>query len=210
MLDAFLDALSIDAVDLVASDSGGAIAQLFVTRHPARARTLLLTNCDTERDCPPKALAPIIALAEAGQFAARMIAPWHKDKEAARGPQGLGGLCYADPARPSDAALEAYLGPLIATPERAALTDAYLRALGPNALAGIEPHLRRCEVPTRIVWGTGDAIFSPDSPDYLARIFPKSRGVRRVAEAKLFFPEEHPDIIAEEALRLWAESEARG
>ncbi|MFC6977511.1 alpha/beta fold hydrolase [Microbulbifer taiwanensis] len=52
MLLALLDQLAITSVDLVANDSGGAVAQLFVTRHPERVRTLLLTNCDTEMDCP--------------------------------------------------------------------------------------------------------------------------------------------------------------
>jgi haloalkane dehalogenase len=59
-------------------------------------------------------------------------------------------------------------------------------------------------VPTRIVWGTGDTIFSKDSPGYLDRTLPNSRGVRRIPGAKLFFPEEFPDEIAEEARRLWA------
>jgi hypothetical protein len=40
--------------------------------------------------------------------------------------------------------------------------------------------------------------------DWLDRTFPRSRGVRRVAGAKLFFPEEIPELIAEEALALWA------
>jgi len=43
---------------------------------------------------------------------------------------------------------------------------------------------------------TGDTIFSPAS-------VPRSQGVRRVEPAKVFFPEEMPDIIAEEARRLW-------
>jgi hypothetical protein len=30
-----------------------------------------------------------------------------------------------------------------------------------------------------------------------------SRGIRRVDDAKLFFPEEMPDLIAEEAVKLW-------
>jgi haloalkane dehalogenase len=58
-------------------------------------------------------------------------------------------------------------------------------------------------VPARLVWGTGDNIFSQSSPEYLHRILPNCRGVRRVAGAKLFFPEEFPDLIAEEAGRLW-------
>jgi len=72
-----------------------------------------------------------------------------------------------------------------------------------RSLAGIEPALKRCPVPTRIVWGTGDTIFSLASPDYLDRTLAHSRGVRRVEGAKLFFPEEFPDLIAAEARRLW-------
>src|SRR5512139_1633238 len=55
MLLELLDSLDIRAVDLVASDSGGAVAQLLVARHPERVRTLLLTNCDAEIDSPPPA-----------------------------------------------------------------------------------------------------------------------------------------------------------
>jgi pimeloyl-ACP methyl ester carboxylesterase len=72
-----------------------------------------------------------------------------------------------------------------------------------NPLAGIEAALRRCDVPTRIVWGTGDTIFSPESPDYLDRSFGNSRGVRRLEGSKLFWPEERPDVVAEEARGLW-------
>jgi hypothetical protein len=42
-----------------------------------------------------------------------------------------------------------------------------------------------------------------DSPEWLSRTFPKSRGVRRVEGAKLFWPEEFPDLIAQEARSLW-------
>jgi haloalkane dehalogenase len=52
--------------------------------------------------------------------------------------------------------------------------------------------------------GDGDTIFSSASPDYLDRTFGNSLGVRRVEGSKLFWPEEQPDMVAEEALRLWA------
>jgi haloalkane dehalogenase len=32
---------------------------------------------------------------------------------------------------------------------------------------------------------------------------PGSQGIRKVEDAKLFFPEEMPDLIAEEAVKLW-------
>ena len=40
MLAHFLDALSIDRVDLVGNDSGGGIAQIFAAHHPQRLRSL--------------------------------------------------------------------------------------------------------------------------------------------------------------------------
>lgn len=107
----------------------------------------------------------------------------------------FGRIAYVE-AGSGDAALFLYGFPLNGFQWRGALER--------NPLAGIEPALKRCTVPTRIVWGTADTIFSPASPDYLERTFPNSRGVRCVAEAKLFFPEELPDLIAEEARRLWS------
>jgi haloalkane dehalogenase len=203
MIAALLDWLSIKTVDIIANDSGGAIAQIFVARHPERVRTLLLTNCDTEPDSPPPAVLPVIDLARAGRFADEWLAPWLADKTLARSEKGIGGLCYMDPRHPTDEAIDYYLAPLVSSPQRRAQTNAYAIGLAPNPLAGIETALKRCTVPTRIVWGTADNIFSQASPDYLDRTLGNSRGVRRIPGAKLFFPEEMPELIAEEATRLW-------
>jgi len=203
MLVEFLDKLSISKVDIVANDSGGVVAQLFVARDPERVRTLLLTNCDTEPDSPPAAVLPAIDLAREGKFADEWLVPWLADKPLARSQNGLGGQCYANPAHPTDEAIEIYLEPLVGSPRRKTLTNGYAVALAPNSLAGIEPALKQCHVPTRIVWGMADKIFSQTSPDYLNRTLSRSRGVRRLEGAKLFFPEEMPEVIVEEATRLW-------
>lgn len=184
MLVALLDALSISGVDLVASDSGGAIAQLFVVRHPERVRSLLLTNCDTEKDSPPAVLLPVIEMSRAGTFAHSRFPPQLADKAFARSPLGIGGLFYSDPAHPTDEAVDYYFAPLVASALRKAQVHAYAIALERNPLEGIELLLRRCRVPTRIVWGTADTAFSPASPDYLDRTFGSSRGVRRTSRQK--------------------------
>lgn len=203
MLAELLDTLSVQDVDLVANDSGGAVAQLFVLKYPKRVRTLLLTNCDVEPDSPPPALKPVIDLARAGTFADAWLAPWVADKKLARSAEGIGGMTFTFRTNPTDEAIDYYLGPLVSSAESKARLHAYAMGLDPNPLAGIEAQLRRCPVPTRIVWGTGDDIFSPASPGYLDRVFPNSRGVRHIEGAKLFFPEEFPDVIAEEARALW-------
>jgi pimeloyl-ACP methyl ester carboxylesterase len=203
MLISLLDTLKIRTVDLVASDSGGAVAQLLVARHPERVRTLLLTNCDSEIDSPPPALLPVIELSKQGQFVDKWLAPWRADKALARSAEGIGGMCYSVPTQPSDAAIEMYFAPLLATPRNKALVHAYAVAQERNALAGIGPQLKRSAVPTRIVWGMQDTIFDAKGAEHLDRTFGQSRGVRRLSVGKLFWPEEYPDILAEEAIRLW-------
>lgn len=204
MLAALLDRLGADRVHLVASDSGGAVAQLFATRHPERVRTLLLTNCDTEFESPPAAMAPVIALARRGEYAAQWLAPWLADKALARSDKGIGAMCYADPRHPVDAAIDTYFTPLIESPAARARTDAYAVALAENPLAGIGPKLAASPVPARVLWGVDDTIFSLAAGERLARSFGRSQGLRRVANARLFWPEEQPRLVADEAEALWA------
>lgn len=203
MLAAFLDALGIKQVDIIANDSGGAVAQLFVSRYEARVRTLVLTNCDVETDSPPESVLPVIDDARGGLYTELWLKPWVKDKRNLRSSNAFGRLCYMDPSHPTDAAIEQYLGPLICTPERTALTNRFAASLAPNPLAGITDSLRRCRVPTRIVWGMSDRIFSPGNIEYLVSVLPRVTGVCKIPEAKLFFPEELPEVIADEAMTLW-------
>jgi haloalkane dehalogenase len=203
MLLAFLDVLSVPNVDVVANDSGGAVAQLLVARDPKRVRTLLLTNCDTEHDCPPPALLPVIELAKQGRFVDEWLGKWQADKTLARSSAGIGGMCYADTCQPTDEAIDTYFKPLLSTPRRMANAHAYAIALERNALSGIGRRLRRCQVPARIVWGRADTIFSSSSPGHLDHSFGQSRGMRLLEGSKLFWPEERPEVIAEEAQQLW-------
>ncbi|HEX8957085.1 MAG TPA: alpha/beta hydrolase [Burkholderiaceae bacterium] len=203
MIADLLDKLDVKTVDIIASDSGGAVAQIFMARHPERVRSALLTNCDTEPDSPPPAVLPVIELAKKGKYAEKWLLPWSKDKDLARSAKGLGGLTFTRPAELSDRTLGMYLDPLVATPQRRALIDAYAIALAPNPLAGLEAQLRQSAIPVRIIWGMADNIFDTSGADYLDKLFPRSQGVRRIPEAKLFWPEEYPDLIAEEARKLW-------
>src|SRR3569833_532601 len=204
MIATLLDRLNVGPVDLIANDSGGAVAQLLLIAYPERVRTLLLTNCDVETDSPPAAVLPIIEAARAGIYPDLFLDPWLRHKDVARAATGFGGMCYSKPMYPTDTALEQYLGPLVANASLKALVNRYTLGLTPNPLEGSSSQLRKCSVPTGSVWGMSDAIFSTHSPDYLASVLPRVTGIRRIREAKLFFPEEYPEAIAEEAQRLSA------
>lgn len=202
MLVAFLDTLGEKRVDLIANDSGGAAAQLFAVRHPTRVRTLILTNCDAGRDSPPQIILPGIAHAHAGVAADEDIGHFLRDREFARSSDGLG-VAYSNPRTLTDELLNVYLEPLVQSPLRKKQFNEALIALENNILLPIEPALKQFRSPVRILWGTADTIFKSDSPSYLNGLFPNSRGVRHIEGARLFWPEEFPDILAEEARKLW-------
>ena len=66
MIKEVLDTLGIEQVDLVANDSGGAIAQIFAALNPQRLRTLVLTNCDVHDGWPPPQVLPLMEHARKG------------------------------------------------------------------------------------------------------------------------------------------------
>ncbi|WP_035347725.1 alpha/beta fold hydrolase [Edaphobacter aggregans] len=202
MLAALLDHLKIDEVDLVANDSGGLIAQLFVAKHGSRVRTLLLTNCDVDENSPPAAFVPLIQSAKQPGVADRFIAPQVKDKSFARTDKGLG-VAYTRPAQLADETIDVYFEPLVRSQDRKEQFSRYLLAFEPNLLVPIRPQLKEFRKPVHMVWATSDIFFDAKWAEWLDRTLPGSRGVRRIEGAKLFFPEEMPDVIAEEALRLW-------
>jgi pimeloyl-ACP methyl ester carboxylesterase len=200
MLAALLDALDVDRVDIVASDSGGAVAQMFLARYPGRVRTMLLTDCDTEPNSPPPMIKPVLDMANAGTLADD-TAKWLTDKNLAR--STFGAAVYRNPAVLTDDVIAYYVTPMVSTPLRRRQYHDFHKALTPNPLAGIEAALRRSAVPVRMVWGAADTIFPVADANYLDRTFARSLGIRLIPEGKLFFQEEFPDVIAEEALRLW-------
>jgi haloalkane dehalogenase len=202
MLAMLLDSLHIDAVDLVANDSGGLVSQLLVAKHPQRVRTLLLTNCDVDENNPPVSFLPFIALAKKATLADRFIVSQLDDKQLARSARGLGGA-YTYPEKLADETIETYFRPIAETPLRKSQLDQYTISLGTNELVAAREDLRRWKGPARVVWGMKDTIFAADSADWLDRNLPGSRGVRKLENANLFFPEEMPDVIAEEAMALW-------
>lgn len=81
--------------------------------------------------------------------------------------------------------------------------EQYAVSMETNPLVPIREELRRWRGPARMVWGLKDPLFGVEWAEWLDRMLPGSRGVRRVAGANVFFPEEMPELIAEEAMRLW-------
>ena len=202
MLGQLLDKLRIDAVDLVANDSGGLTAQLFLAKYPARVRTLLLTNCDVDENSPPPQFLPFIEKARQGTLVDEFVVPQADDKARARSAAGVGAF-YTHPERLSDETIETYFRPFATSKLKRTQLNQFSVAMATNPLVAIREDLRHWKGAARMVWGLNDPLFGVKWAEWLDRTLPGSCGIRRVEAANLFFPEEMPDLIAEEATKLW-------
>ena len=205
MLVTMMDALEIKAADIVSNDSATAIAQLLATHHPTRVRTLLLTNGDVHTNSPPASLEPVLVAARAGELIGNFDRQLADALFAQSSESGITlGPVYTDPRILTPELLEVYLRPLVTGKKRRRQAQDYGLAFLPNPLLAIESKLRRSAIPARMVWGSGDLLFPAKWAAWLHQTLPRSRGVKFVEGAKLFFPEEFPEIIEAEARSLWS------
>jgi pimeloyl-ACP methyl ester carboxylesterase len=200
-LEDFCDALGLTGIDLVANDTGGAIAQIFAARHPERLATLTLTNCDTGDNLPPDAFKPMIELAAAGNLAPSAVAMFG-DLEAAA--QISFGSAYEHLDRIDLDVIRSYLEPCFGTMERARQFERLLVCLDAGDLQAVTPQLRELTVPTLLVWGTGDTFFEVSWAYWLRDTIPGTTRVVTVDDARLFFPEERPMDLVPHLEQHWA------
>jgi len=201
VLDDFCDALGLTGVDLVANDTGGAIAQVFAARHPGRLATLALTNCDVSENLPPEAFKPVVELAAAGELAPSALALLDDIDTAA---QVSFGDAYEFFERADRAVIRGYLEPCVGTIERGREFERLLTSLDAGDLAAVEPELRMLSVPTLVVWGTGDAFFDVSWAYWLRDTIPGVTRVVTIDGARLFFPEERPMDLVPHLEQHWA------
>jgi pimeloyl-ACP methyl ester carboxylesterase len=206
MLEAFCASVGLDQIDLVANDSGGGIAQIFAARHPERIRSLTLTNCDVHDNWPPKAF-------EATRNA---VAQGHLETI---GKQMLGDIevarsrftkAYEFPERLTMETVRTYLAPLFASPEAIRKLENWFGTSHDNRqTVEIEPLLRRLEAPTLVVWGADDTFFPLKWAYWLRDTIPGCQKVVELEGARLFFPEERPDELADALREHWQVSQPR-
>jgi pimeloyl-ACP methyl ester carboxylesterase len=203
MLRQLIDALDVRQVDVVANDSGGAIAQIFAARHPERVRSLALTNCDVHDGWPPPAFVPTVQAVLNAGF--RAVATPLSDPAVAREALGVG---FEHPERLSDATLRGFLDPLLASDERVKNLERFFAAMDCRQTVEVEPLLRRLQAPTLVLWGTGDVFFDVEWARWLAKTIPGAREPVLLPDAKLFFPMERPARVAVELRKLWDATQA--
>jgi pimeloyl-ACP methyl ester carboxylesterase len=199
MLEAVCESLGLSSVDLVANDSGGGIAQIFAARHHQRIRSLTLTNCDTHDGWPPEAFQSTVNAVAQGSLPA-LARQWLGDISKARA--GFS-RAYEHPEQVSDETLRTYLEPIFSTPEAIHNLERFFAAMDCRQTAAVEPLLRSLHAPTLIVWALDDVFFDVKWAHWLRDTIPGTRKVIELDGARLFFPEERPDALAETLREHW-------
>jgi pimeloyl-ACP methyl ester carboxylesterase len=200
MVEAFLDALKIDRIDLVGNDSGGGISQMFAVRAPDRIRSLTLTNCEVHDNSPSPGLAPIIEAAKAGALKAGMKGMLANPAQA----RAAFAQALEHPERLAEETIQTYLQPLVASEEKGRNMERFILSLDHQAMVAIEDRLKKFNAPTLILWGAADTFFPVKWAYWLKNTIPGAREVIEVKGAKLFFPEEHPRLVSEKLRAHWS------
>jgi len=213
MLAEVLDGLGLEKIDLVANDSGGAIAQIFAARHPERLTSLVLTNCDVHDGWPPPQVLPIIERARMGTlapiFQPMLDRPDLARERYARGESVPLFRSYTDSSVLTDEVIRLYLQPLLSSQQRIEAFQRYWLGFDNTHTVAIHSALKALQVPTLIVWGLKDIFFDKKWAYWLKDTIPGARRIVEVADGRLFFPEDCPDALAAPLLEFWDELEGR-
>jgi pimeloyl-ACP methyl ester carboxylesterase len=193
----FLEALDLDDVTIVGNDSGGAMSQVLVTRHPERIGRLVLTNCDTHENFPPGPFKAMAALAKVPGGMRALSAPFRIG--------ALARLAFKPFARtPIPAELvESWMRPSLDDP--AIRRDATKVTAGMNKRYTLEAaeKLRGSQLPILLTWAPKDRVFPLRYAERLASEVGNARIVQ-IPDAATFVPLDQPALLAEEIAKFAA------
>jgi pimeloyl-ACP methyl ester carboxylesterase len=189
MVAEFLDALELEDVVLVGSDTGGAIAQLVATRTPKRLGALVLTSCDAFEHFPPPVLKPFITAAKFAPTFRAALAPMSTRAVRQR---AYGPLAHAD------------IGGLAAEWTKPVLRDSGIRrdlrrftaSLHQDTMVQTGARLPEFGKPALVAWSADDEFFPLEDGRRLAAAL-NHAWLEVIPEAKTFSMIDQPDRLAE-------------
>jgi pimeloyl-ACP methyl ester carboxylesterase len=187
----FLDALDLEDVTLVGNDSGGAMSQVLVTRHPERIGRLVLTNCDTHENFPPGMFKAMVPLAKVPGGMTALSAPFRIPAVPRRAFKPFART------RIPDELIDSWMAPPMHDP--GIRRDLKKVTVGMNKRYTLEAaeKLRGSELPILLTWAPGDKYFPISYAERLAAEAGNARLVQ-IPDSRTFVPIDQPQRLAEE------------
>jgi len=193
LIASFLDKLDLNDVTIVGNDSGGAMSQVLVTRHPERIGRLVLTNCDTHENFPPGAFKAMPPLAKLPGMMPLIAAPFRVGAIARAGYKP-----FAKTPFPPEL-IASWVAPGLEKQVPGVRRDLKKVTAGMNKRYTEEAaaRLRDSDLPLLLAWAPGDKYFPLKYAERLAGEVPNSRLVQ-IPDARTFVPLDQPQRVADE------------
>jgi len=186
----FLEALDLEDVTIVGNDSGGAMSQVLVTRHPERIGRLVLTNCDTHDNFPPGIFKAMPALAKIPGAMPAMLAPVRIGAVARAAYKPFAGTPI-----PADL-VDSWAAPVLHNPGVRHDTKKFTIGLNKRYTEEAAEKLSRSDLPLLLAWAPGDKYFPLKYAERLKDEAPNARLVE-IENAKTFVPLDQPAQLAD-------------
>ena len=198
-----LDALDLQDVVLVGSDTGGSLCQLALRGDTHRVRGLVLTNCDAFEQFPPRFFVPLFTLARY-RAAVWTLAQQTRLRAVRHSPLGFGPLLN----RPRPAGLtRGWIQPLLDSAAIRHDLTRFARGLQGTELIEAATWLGSFPGPVRLVWGTRDRHFTVGLGRRLQAAFPHAQ-LDEVADATTFVSVDRPGAVVSAVEGVLATSRA--
>ena len=198
----FLAALDLHDVTIVGNDTGGALSQGVVTRHPERIGRLVLTNCDAFDNFPPRGVKVAARLLGRAPGALALMVLL------GRSTTGMRLLVKTAAKRtPPPDVLRGYAAGLRSAGVRRD-TAKLLRGARPEFTREAAERLPGFDRPALVAWGTDDWFFPVAHARRLAELLPQGR-LELIPDARTFPSEDQPERLAELIAAFVADTEAR-
>ncbi|MFT3709136.1 MAG: alpha/beta hydrolase [Archangium sp.] len=189
----FLEALDLRDVTLVGNDSGGALSQFTVVRHPERIKKLVLTTCDAFEVFPPLAFRYLVVVAKLPDAVMALLANSMKWVTPLRRLP----IAYGDLTRKrlSDELIDAWAKPALDSRIRRDTTK-FLRSIEPRELIEAAAQLKNFKGDVHLIWTPEDKYFPVSLAHRLKEQLPGAK-LDLISDAQVFVAIDQPDRLAE-------------
>ena len=185
-----LKAVDLDNVTIVANDTGGAVAQALVGRHPERIARLVLTSCDAFEKFPPTPQKYLEVMARS-RLLTWIVAYTAQFKPIQRLPTAYGFVTSR--AMPPDI-MRSFTDPVRLNPGVRHDFRRLLRAVDTKYTFEAADLLANFDKPALVLWAGNDKIFPREHGRRLAKLLPQGR-FELIADSRTFIPEDQPDRL---------------
>lgn len=182
--------LGLEKPTLVGNDTGGALCQMAVVRHPELASRMVLTNCDAYDKFPPQPFTYLVWIPHI-PGAITLLAQSMRLRMNRRLPIAYGGLSKRlDPDTEN-----AFVRPVIENPSVRADIKGFLKAANKRDLMATAARYGEIQIPVTFAWGEDDRAFKISLAERMVRDMPNAT-LHRIPDSRTLVPIDQPELLA--------------